>query len=517
MDQIKKLEDMARAFSLSGDPLRVGKLIGKMLTREQRDELVENPPHIIATNPEMLIWLLERNSQGGVPAFFRRLRYVVLDEAHSYRSLLGLHTAALIRRLLVVCHRQANPGPQFVLSSATIGDAESLASRLTAQPAARFRFIGEDEDGSEHQQRHWMVLNPSTGTDGNIFTQHLQQAALTLVDALTASKMEPLKTILFVRSFRELHYVGREVKRLLVDRGRADLAPKVEMFAGGLLSPKQKQETFEKLKKGDFAAVIATNALEAGVDIGALDVCIMAGFPYHVARMRQMAGRAGRKKEGAVIYIPDARRPVDHYYAEHPERLLTQPPEAFVIDHENPYIARRHVVAAAASMPGGVLESELQHFGRHLNRMVGEAREAGVLEVVKGALGDRTFTARQQAASGKWAIGNIRAAAQDPYVLCTAPGGLSACAARGCLASARQSDEAVEPCPNQVQILDRGYVYREAHSVRAPHGLIQPSNPMRMEWRQPSRQRLRAGQVTTGQVFNAPDILTSKRAPDAKT
>lgn len=463
LDQLDKLEAMARAFSLSGSrPLRVGRLIGK-LEADERNALIQDPPHIIAANPEMLSWLLGRTTQGGVAAFFRRLRYVVLDEAHSYRSLLGLHMAALVRRLLLVCQRQGNPGPQFVLSSATIGDAESLASRLTAQPIERFRFIGEDEDGSPHQPRHWMVLDPSAGVYGSVLTQHLDQAALTLVDALTVRQTEPLKTILFVRSFRELHYVDRMVKQFLTDRRRDDLIPQIEQYAGGLLSVSQKQRVFEKLKQGDFAAVITTNALEAGIDISALDVCILAGFPQHVARMRQMAGRAGRKKEGAVIYVPDLRRSVDHFYATHPERLLTQPPEAFVIDHENPYIGRRHVVTAAATLPGGVLERELQSFGRHLGRMIDEACEAGALEVVAGEPGNRMLTARPPAPNSPWAVNNMRAGAQDPYVLCKASGGPGMCTSRGCLAGDRQSNEAANECPDKVQILDREYVYREAH------------------------------------------------------
>ena len=458
-DQVSKLRQLAQAMGDVGTDVGVDLLIGG-LSREYRDRMQSNPPHIVAANPEMLNWLLGGNAYGGWPEYFRRLRYIVLDEVHVYRSLLGLHMASLVRRLLIACRRHGNPGPQFVLSSATVGAPEELAARLTSLDLRDFEIIGEEADGSAQQQRHWMVLAPCAEGEANVHNAHLQQCARALVDVLSQTR-EELNAILFARSIRDVQYVYRATRQLLADRGRRDLLGKVTSFASALLANEQKTEIYEGLRSGELRAVISTNALEAGIDIGALDVCIIAGFPFHVMRMRQMAGRAGRQQEGAVIYVPHPTHVVDRYYLEDPARLLTQPPESFVIDHENPYVARKHVVACASTMSGGIRRDELSAFGRHLDRMVQEAMADGVLE----ALGAWGYTARRRSGDDDpWGIGNLRAHAEIPYVICKAAWPRTRpCAAQGCpeLLQTRESDRA--RCPDFVQFLDREYVYRDAH------------------------------------------------------
>jgi len=415
-DQVGKLRSMAGAFEKQGINISVDLLIGG-LGRESRDRIQEHPPQILATNPEMLSWVLNGNAYRGWPDFLRRLRFVVLDEVHTYRSLLGLHMAGLVRRLLVACRRYGNPNPQFVLSSATVGAPEELATRLTSFPLDEFEIIGEDKDGSEQQQRHWMVLTPFADVQTNLHNMHLHQAAVTLVDVLTVPT-EDLNAILFAKSIRDVRFVYRAVQQLLTERQREDLKPQVEQFASALLTNKEKGTIYAGLHNGRLRAVVSTNALEAGIDIGNLDVCIIAGFPFHVMRMRQMAGRAGRRSEGAVIFIPHPMHVVDKFYRENPKRLLTQPPESFVIDHENPYIARKHVVACAASMAGGVQHQELELFGKNLDRIIREAREHKALDVVNTSI----YTARRRRGKNDpWAIGNMRSAEQDPYVVCKAP------------------------------------------------------------------------------------------------
>jgi ATP-dependent helicase YprA (DUF1998 family) len=457
-DQVGKLRSMADVFGEQGIDIGIDLLIGG-LEREYRDRIQEHPPQILATNPEMLSWILDRNASRGWPDYLRRLRFVVLDEVHTYRSLLGLHMAGLVRRLLVACRRYGNPGPQFVLSSATVGAPEQLATRLTSLPLTDFEIIGEGDDGSEQQQRHWMALTPFVDVPMNLHNMHLYQAALTLVDVLTVPK-EELNVILFAKSIRDVRFVHRAVQQLLAERGREDLKRRVAQFASALLTNKEKRIIYDGLHNGSLRAVVSTNALEAGIDIGNLDVCIIVGFPFHVMRMRQMAGRAGRQDEGAVIFIPHPVHVVDKFYHENPRRLLTQPPEAFVIDYENPYIARKHVVACAASMAGGVQHQELQSFGKKLDRIIREAREHGVLDVIERSI----YTARRRLGKNDpWAVGNMRSAEQDPYVACRAPSDKrQSCVTDGCTElNQRTTDDG--HCPHLVQLIDRQYVYREAH------------------------------------------------------
>lgn len=459
-DQVDKLRSMAGAFKKQGTNISIDLLIGG-LGRECRDRIQKDPPQILATNPEMLSWILDRNAYRGWPDFLRRLRFVILDEVHTYRSLLGLHMAGLIRRLLVACRRYGNPNPQFVLSSATVGAPEELATRLTSLPLNDFEIIGEDKDGSEQQQRHWMVLTPFADVETNLHNVHLHQAALTLVDVLTVPKEEDLNAILFAKSIRDVRFIYRVVQHLLSERQREDLKPKVESFASALLNNKEKRVIYNGLHGGSLRAVVSTNALEAGIDIGRLDVCIIAGFPFHVMRMRQMAGRAGRQREGAVIFIPHPMHVVDRFYGENPERLLTQPAESFVIDHENPYIACKHVVACAASMAGGVQHQELQLFGKNLDRIIQEARERSVLDVVDSSI----YTARRRRGKNDpWAIGNMRSAEQNPYVICKAPPDEQRlCNIEGCTELSKGAKSEDSRCSYLVQLVDRQYVYREAH------------------------------------------------------
>lgn len=458
-DQLAKLEQLQRGAATAGHTIRIAKLLGG-LEKDERDEVVRHPPQIIVTNPEMLSFLLARYEQGGLRAFFQRLRFVVLDEAHFYRGIFGLHMAGIIRRLRLACQRAGNaePGPRFVLSSATVGRPEDLATRLTGFERKRFHLITRRDNGRPDPQRHWLMLDPYGGGVSS-HAAHVEKAANVLAEALLLQEGKPIRAILFVRSFRELRMAKRLVDGLLRDRGRADLARLVDTYAGALLSYGEKAERFGRFKRGELRALIATNALEAGIDLGDLDVCILAGFPYHVMRMRQMAGRAGRRNEGAVIFVPDLDRSVDRYYADKPLRLMTQPEESFVIDADNPYVARRHLAEACASFSGGLSPRELEIFGRHRDRILTEGEQSNVVE----RRGSDAFHALWNRPPS-WDVSRIRGAEQDPWVICSAPAGERACVERGCRAAAmKNGTESSTRCENLIQLLDRQYVYREAH------------------------------------------------------
>lgn len=448
-DQVLKLRSMAEAMPQQS--VSIDLLVGG-LTREKRDEIKNTPPNILATNPEMLSWLLDRQEYGQWHRFFKNLRFIVLDEVHTYRSLLGLHMAGLMRRLMIACRRNGNDNPTFVLSSATVGDPSRLPERLTSTPAEQFVIIPEADDGSKQSQRHWYVLD--FGFSRQIF---INKTASLLVDVLTVAD-EGLNAIVFARSIRDVRAIYKATLEIL-EKLKPALKTQVKEFASAILDNRQKQAIYNGLKSGEIRAVISTNALEAGIDIGNLDVCIIAGFPFHVMRLRQMAGRVGRRQEGSVIFVPAPGQSIDKFYRDHPEKLLTQPPEAFVIDHENFYIARKHVAAAIKSFSGGVHRYELESFGKHLDHILAKGQEEKVFE----AFGKDLFVPAKRYLDGAWGIGNMRAVEQNPYLICKAAPEHRHCLELGCFAAAEKAQTQDERCDNFVQFLDRQYVYRDAH------------------------------------------------------
>ena len=458
-DQLSKLNEISDGLRSLGKDVRVAHLVGGV-SRAEHDAILQQPPNILAVNPEMLSFLLQRQNEGRLGDLFSNLRHVVLDEAHAYRSVFGMHMAGLTRRLQLACRRHGNPDVQFILSSATVGDATSLAQGLTGLDPSSFEFIPEQDNGAAQPLRHWMMLDPSKSDSDDSINSHLALAAEALADVLTVPQGEKLNAILFVRTFRELRYVYKVLTSILTDRNRRDLLSKVAQYAGGLLDDERKEAIYTQLKNSVLRAVVATNALEAGIDLGALDVCILAGFPYHAMRMRQMAGRAGRRREGAVIFIPDLSRATDRYYYDRPTRLITQPPEVFVIDAGNPYVARKHVVAEAASVTssGGLKADELPIFGDRVQRITDEAIAAKVLRRDVAS-----YKATLPARGTKWAVDRIRGNEQDPYVVCKASGADRRCVQRTCLATAQKNDSSQARCEHLVQLLDRQFVYRETH------------------------------------------------------
>ncbi|HEY5471583.1 MAG TPA: hypothetical protein VIK32_00165, partial [Candidatus Limnocylindrales bacterium] len=176
-------------------------------------------------------------------------------------------------------------------------------------------------------------------------------------------------------------------------------------------------------------------------------------------RLRQMAGRAGRRAEGAVIYLPNTSQILDRFYFARPDRLLTAPPESFVIDVDNPYIARKHIAACIASLPGGARLDELSRFGPVLGSVLAEGTKAEVL----GRQGEQYTASRRQDTHDPWAIGNIRATEQEPYAICNAtPEQRVSCAGARCPMTFKNAS-GQQTCSHLVQIVDRQYVYLEAH------------------------------------------------------
>ena len=291
---------------------------------------------ILMTNPDML-------HQGILPhhtnwaRFFSKLRVVVIDEIHIYRGVFGSHFANLIRRLKRICAFY-NAYPQFVLTSATIGNPEELAASLIEQ---QVHLI--DEDGSPKGPAHFLVYNPplvdeklgirkSSIDFGVTFAQKLMHANhQSLVFARTRRTVEMLLTYL---------------------RNRLPLQEQsaVRGYRSGYLKS-ERREIEQGLKSGSVRAVFSTSALELGVDIGDLDAVILVGFPGTIATARQRIGRAGRKQQPSLGIMIATNEAMDQYLAAHPEYLVDRNPEQALIDPQNLVILLQHIGCAAFELP----------------------------------------------------------------------------------------------------------------------------------------------------------------------
>ena len=455
MDQKEKIDQLIDVLDGHGQSIQAGLLKGRIISRDERLRMAANPPHILALNPELLSVILNESDKWY--KFFSNLKYVVIDEVHTYRGILGMHTAGFIRHLLLTT-RKYGFDPQFILSSATVNNPMDLATRLTSLPAESFHLLSESEDGSFQANKHWVVLNPDAHDENGGFDNYLNTAAHTMVELITSRNQQghpsPLNTILFAKSIREVKKAFKIVQENL-RANHPDIADKVRSYISADLSTEEKRDIYNDLKTGQLVGVVSTNALEAGIDIGKLDACIIAGFPFWVMRMRQMAGRVGRHQEGLVLFVPHPVRPLDQYYRTNPEVLLTQPPEAFVVDAENPYIARKHINASAYSLRG-IKEDDLKIFGSHAVVTAQNAVEDGVMQFQDGnyygTRRDYTNT------NDPYAINGIRSTQQRPYTVCKFMENGNCDYGESCLNPDKKSR-----CGGQVLVIDQPYAYRDCH------------------------------------------------------
>ena len=242
------------------------------------------------------------------------LAWVVVDEAHTYRGVFGSHVANVLRRLRRLA-RAYGSEPRFVLTSATIANPIELAERLTG-----LDFLLVDRDGAPHAEREIAMWNPPL-TDERLGKR---ASALSEAAGLLAGLMErEVRTICFLRSRRGVELIQRFARLRLEDAGRADLAQRIAPYRAGY-TPAQRREIERRLVDGDLLAVVATNALELGIDVGDLDAALCVTFPGTVASLRQMWGRAGRRAPGLAMYVA-GEDALDQFFCRHPDEFLAAP------------------------------------------------------------------------------------------------------------------------------------------------------------------------------------------------
>ena len=325
--------------------------------------------NLILTNPDMLsIGMLPHHRQWG--DFLANLEWIVVDEAHTYRGVFGSHVANVLRRLRRVA-RAYGSDPRFLLASATIANPVDLAERLVG---TEFALIADD--GAPHAGREVVMWNPPLLDEASGARRSaLSEAAELLADLVSHG----VRTICFLKSRRGIELIQRFAREDLTRRGKPELAQLIAPYRAGY-TPQQRREIESRLASGELLAVVATDALELGIDIGELDAAICVTFPGTVASLRQMWGRAGRRRRGLAVYVA-GQDALDQFFCRHPDEFIGRPVEAAILDHFSEQIFAQHLVAAAYEFP--LTEEDGEAFGEgwreRAERLVsrGELRASG--------------------------------------------------------------------------------------------------------------------------------------------
>ena len=299
---------------------------------------VRQAGHIVVTNPDMLhSGILPHHTKW--VKLFENLKYIVIDEIHTYRGVFGSNVANVLRRLLRLCEFYGSR-PQFILCSATIANPQELAETLTGREISLV-----DDNGAPMGARHFVFYNPPVvnrqlGIRKGVLPETRKIASMLL--------MNGIQTITFAKSRLQVEVLTRYLK----DMARDPLgnAGRVRGYRGGYL-PTQRREIERGLRAGQIDAVVSTNALELGIDIGALDACVLCGYPGTIASAWQQAGRAGRRKSTSIVFFVASSAALDQYIVSHPDYFLHQSPENALLNPDNLYILLSHFKCAAFELP----------------------------------------------------------------------------------------------------------------------------------------------------------------------
>ena len=306
-------------------------------TPQQERTALRKSAQLLLTNPDMLnVGLLPNHVAWG--PFLKRLRYVIVDEAHTYRGVFGSHVALILRRLQRLA-AQYGARPRFILASATLGNAAAHASQLIGAPVTVVA-----EDGAPHGPRQFVFVHPplldrASGTRRSANAQAME-VLVTLVQ-------HGVRTLLFTRTRRLAELVLAYARERLAGD---PLAERLMAYRAGYLA-EDRREIERRLFSGELLGVTATNALELGIDIGDLDAVVLAGYPGSNASTWQQAGRAGRGREESLAVLVAQDNPMDEYVVTHPELVVKGALEHALVNPANPYVLAGHLVAAAYESP----------------------------------------------------------------------------------------------------------------------------------------------------------------------
>ena len=332
-DQLDELhgliEDMGSdlcAFTYDGD------------TPQDARRAIRQRANIVLTNPDMLhTGILPHHTKW--VKLFENLRYIVVDELHYYRGVYGSHLANIMRRLRRLCEFYGSK-PQFVACSATIANPKELAETLMESP---FGLI--DQNGAPAGEKVFICYNPPVvNRQLGIRRSYINETRRIAQELLDHGQ----QTLVFANNRLATEILVTYLKDAC-DKGRMP-TESVRGYRGGYL-PRERREIEQRLRSGDIRAVVATNALELGIDVGSLDAVVMAGYPGSIASTWQRAGRAGRRNSGSMAIMVASSAPVDQYVVEHPEYLFERSPEHAYVNPDNLEVLLNHLKCAVFELP----------------------------------------------------------------------------------------------------------------------------------------------------------------------
>ncbi|PYO02832.1 MAG: helicase [Candidatus Rokuibacteriota bacterium] len=333
-DQLAELEEIAktlpelRMFTYDGD------------TPQDARRAVRARANLVLTNPDMMhSGILPHHTKWAV--LFQNLRYVVIDELHAYRGVFGSHVANVLRRLRRLC-RHYGSAPQFIMASATIANPRELAERITGESVEEIT-----ESGAPTGDKLFLCYNPPVvNLELGIRAPYLGEAAR----MATRFLREKIPTIVFAQSRLSTEVLLTAIKSGVADKtGDTGI---VRGYRGGYL-PTRRRAVEQGLRAGEVLGVVSTNALELGVDIGHLDVAVLAGYPGTIASLWQQSGRAGRRSGSSAAVFVATSAPLDQFMVTHPDYLFGASPEHARVNPDNPFILVNHLKCAAFELPFG--------------------------------------------------------------------------------------------------------------------------------------------------------------------
>lgn len=294
---------------------------------------------VILSNPDMLHTAI-LPYHGKWAAFLSDLKYIVIDELHTYRGIFGSHMAVVMRRLRRLCNHYGS-APQFIACSATIANPDELATSLTGLP-----FQCVDHDGSARGEKTVVFWNPSPTRDDSMLRKSANVEAEQLLVNLLKRKAQ---TIVFAKArvVAELIY---KYARERLQRRHPDLADRLRAYRGGYL-PQERREIEQKLFSGELLGCVSTNALELGIDVGSLDAALLVGFPGTICSTWQQVGRSGRSNQSSLAIMLAYNDPIDQYLMRHPDYFFNASAEHGVADPLNVYILAAQLACAVFELP----------------------------------------------------------------------------------------------------------------------------------------------------------------------
>ncbi|MFE6039568.1 DEAD/DEAH box helicase [Streptomyces sp. NPDC056452] len=338
-------------------------------TPVEEREWVRQYANYVLTNPDML-------HRGILPShprwasFLRALRFVVIDECHTYRGVFGSHVAQVLRRLRRLCARYGSD-PVFLLASATAAQPSVAAGRLTGLPVKEVA-----DDASPRGETVFALWEPPlTELHGEKGAPVRRTATAETAEILTDLTLQGVRSVAFVRSRRGAELISVIAKERLAEVDRS-LPKRIAAYRGGYL-PEERRALERALHSGELLGLAATTALELGIDVSGLDAVVIAGYPGTRASLWQQAGRAGRSGQGALAILVARDDPLDTFLVHHPEALFQQPVESTVLDPDNPYVLAPHLCAAASELP--LTEADIALFGPAVPELLPQLEAAKLL------------------------------------------------------------------------------------------------------------------------------------------